>query len=980
MATISQVIRRHRKRVERRKALTAQRNLWSIIAVVGVGLGGVLPLLAMIGTTLFLYVRATQALPDPRAALETGPAAGVTQMYDRSGQTLVYAVRDPLEGGRRLVELAELPTYLTEATLRMEDPDFLQTTRFNPISLFVRMWSHILFEPLPPDPSLTGRLVRNVILPQTERVSNDYRLREIALVAELNRRYAPQELLAWQLNTNDYGNGAYGIEAAAQIYLGKAAVDLTLDEAALLAAIPPAPQYNPFDNETAARGRQQDLLRSLLNAEGITQAQYEQAVAVVTAIRPSTDFLPTLAPEYMLFARRQAEQILDAQGRNGTRLVTRGGLRITTTLDVDLYEQARCALDTQIARLEGTAPAATPCPAAALLPPLQARVTGETPDEGAVAVIDVVTGELRALVGDALTPRYEPGPVLQPFVYLQAFLGGYTPASMVLDIPTRLPGAQEGLIYTPQNPDGRFRGPLNLRDAMGAGLLPPASEIAQEQGMFRIIRLAQQMGINSLEDTEGVMLLNQGGAVSVLDAAYSYSVFASLGKMRGIPVEPVARDFRVRDPVAILRIEAPDGEVLWQYTPVEVGLNEITLPDPGLAYLVTDILADQRTRWGVVGQGTALDLSRPGAVVNGLAGGSGEGGRAGAWTVGYTPQYVVAAHLGRRDGAAIGLDAFGLDGAAPVWRGLMEYVHTRDRLPPTPWERPTNIVTATVCERSGNLPNGSCPARNEIFLNGMQSLLQRDAQWEVVEINSRTNQRATVNTPAELRSQQVFFIPPEEALDWWRANNQPLPPDEFDTVSGPQVLNSAQILAPAQFAQVGGVVEVRGSLDAPLTSSYQLAYGEGRNPAAWIDIGGAQTTVAPSGVLGSWDSTGLDGIYSLLLTVEMVDGTSESAAVQVTVDNAAPTVTLTAGAEGQVFRFPADRVIPLDADARDNLAMRAVEFYADGEYIGAAEQFPFAFNWTIRRAEEVTFTAIAIDQVGNRAETTLTVTVERSSG
>jgi hypothetical protein len=102
--------------------------------------------------------------------------------------------------------------------------------------------------------------------------------------------------------------------------------------------------------------------------------------------------------------------------------------------------------------------------------------------------------------------------------------------------------------------------------------------------------------------------------------------------------------------------------------------------------------------------------------------------------------------------------------------------------------------------------------------------------------------------------------------------------------------------------------------------------------------------------------------------------------VQVTVDNIAPTVTLTAGAEGQVFRFPADRVIPLDADARDNLAMRAVEFYADGEYIGAAEQFPFAFNWTIRRAEEVTFTAIAIDSVGNRGETALTVTVERSSG
>ncbi len=980
MASISQVIRRNRKRAERRRALAAQRSLWSMIAAAVVALGGVLPLLAMLGTSIFLYVRATQAMPVPGAAQEMGTTTGVTELFDRSGQTLIYALRDPLDGARRQVDLADLPPYVPQATLRMEDPDFISAARFNPIGLFVRMWSHILFEPLPPDPSLTGRLVRNVILPQTERVTNNDRLREIVLVAELNRRYAAQELLEWHLNTNDYGNGAYGIEAAAQIYLGKSAADLTLDEAALLAAIPPAPQFNPFDNEFAARGRQQDLLRSLLNAEEITPAQYDQAVAVVTPVRPATDFLPALAPEYMLFARRQAEQILDQQGRNGARLLARGGLRITTALDVDLYEQARCALDTHLARLGGAAPAATPCPAAALMPALQQSVEDEMPDEGAVVVIDVRTGELRALVGDALTPRYQPGVVLQPFVYLQAFLAGYTPASMVLDIPTRLPGAQEGLIYTPQNPDGRFRGPLNLRDAMGSGLLPPASEIAQEQGMFRIIRLVQQMGINSLEDTEQVMLLNQGGAVSVLDVGYAYSVFASLGLMRGIPVEPVARDFRVRDPVAILKIEAPDGTVLWEYTAVDVGLNEITLPEPGLAYLVTDILADQRTRWGVIGQGTALDLSRPGAVVNGLVGGQSEGGRAGSWTVGYTPQYVVATHLGRRDGEAMGLDAFGLDGAAPVWRGLMEYVHTRDGLPPTSWERPINIVTATVCERSGNLPNGACPARNEIFLDGMQSLLQRDAQWEVVEINSRTNQRATVNTPAELRSQQVFFIPPDEALDWWRANNQPLPPDEFDTVSGPQILDSAQILAPAQFAQVGGAVEVRGSLDAPLTASYQLSYGAGRNPAAWIDIGEAQATVAPSGILGTWDTTGLDGIYSLLLTVEMVDGTSESAAVQVTVDNLAPTITLTAGTAGQVFRFPADRVIPLDADARDNLAMRSVEFYADGEYIGAAEQFPFAFNWSIRRAEVVEFSAIAIDSVGNRSETSLTVEVGRSSG
>jgi membrane peptidoglycan carboxypeptidase len=975
MATISQVIRRHRKRAERRQALAAQRQTWTSIAVGLVGVFVVLPLLAMMATSVFLYGRATQDLPTPQSSLTQAGVDSVTTLFDRDGATLLYAVQDPLGGQRREVTLVTLPPYVIDATLQNEDSDYLTSASFNPISVFIRMWSHILFEPLSPDPSITGRLVRNVILPQTERVSNDDRLREIVLVAELNRRYTPQELLQWHLNSNYYGNEAYGIDAAAQIYLGKSAVDLTLDEAALLAAIPTAPQYNPFDNEVAARGRQQDLLRALLNRELITQSQYDTATTTVTAIQPSAGFTPEVAPEYALYARRQAQTILDSLGRDGAQLVARGGLRITTALDLDLYYQADCALRTHLARLNNAPTPAAPCSSAGYLPPLDGILGNAMPDSGAVAVIDARTGELRALVGDALSSRYQPGPTLQPFVYLQAFLGGYTPASMVLDIPSRLPGAQEGLIYTPENPDGIFRGPINLRDAMGAGLVAPAAQIAQEQGMYRVIRLAHQMGINSLEDTAQVLTLTQGGGISVLDAAYSYSVFASLGQMRGIPVEPAGRGYRVRDPVAVLRIETLEGEVLWDYNADQVALNEITVPERGLAYLVNNILADQRTRWGVIGQGTALDLSRPGAVVNGSAGEETD-----AWTVGYTPQYVVGVHVGRSDGSSMSLDPFALDAAAPVWRGIMEYVHTRDGLPATQWERPTNVIDLVVCERSGMLPNDACPPRQEVFLEGMQPLLTRDTQWQIVEINSRTRQRATVNTPAELRSQQVYFIPPDTALDWWRANNQPLPPEEYDSVSRPDILTSAQILAPAQFDLVGGTVDVRGSIDAAAIRSYQLAYGVGRNPSAWTDIGAAQTEVPPNGVLGSWNTTGLDGIYSVLLTVEMGDGTVESQAVQVSVDNVPPTITLTAGAAGQVFRWPGDREIPLEALAVDNLAMRSVEFYADGEFIGTAEAFPFAFNWSVPGVGTTTFTAIAYDQVGNSASTEITIEVLRSGG
>jgi len=978
LSTVSQIVRRHRKRLDRKRAQDARRQTWTVVLVGLFGLFVALPLLAMLGATIYFYTRAVHDLPTPSATFARDSSSGVTELYDRSGSTLLYQVRDPLGDQRTVISLDSLPPYVLAATLQTEDPDFLTVTRFNPLVLFLRMWDHILFETLPPDPSLTGRLVRNVILPQTERVSNDDRLRELILVAEINRRYAPLEILEWHLNTDYYGNEAYGIEAAAQIYLGKSAVELTLDEAALLAAIPTAPQYNPFDNRVAAQGRQQDVLRGLFNNGQITRADYDAAVGTVTAVRPSSGLTPQVAPEYALYARSQAEAILDSLGRDGARLVARGGLRITTALDLDLYQQANCALTAHLRRLSGETSRDAACLADALVPAVSGFSGATPPDSGAIAVVDVRTGELRAMVGDARATTHQPGPTLQPFVYLQAFLGGYNPASMVLDIPTRLPGAQEGLIYTPTNPDDSFRGPMNLRDAMGAGLLPPAAQIAQEQGMFRIIRLAHQMGISSLDDTAQVLLLQQGGDVSVLDVTYAYSVFASLGQMRGVPTEPVGRGFRVRDPVAVVKIEAPDGEILWEYDQGEVATNQITIPERGLAYLIDDILADQGTRWRVIGQGTPLDLSRPGAVVNGVAGDPEHGGQGDAWTVGYTPDYVVGVVMSRGDGQPLTLDPFGLDGAAPVWRGVMEYVHTRDELPALRWERPFNIVEVAVCERSGLLPNGVCPPRTEIFLDGMQTSLRRDTYWQAVDINSRTRQLATVNTPAELRSQQVYFIPPDAALDWWRANNQPLPPEEFDSVSRPEILSTAQILTPAQFDQVGGVVEVRGTIDAPNIQSYQLAYGEGRNPVAWTDIGEVQSVVPPGGLLGEWDTRGLNGIYSLLLTVVMQNGTSESQAVQVSVDNTPPTVELHAGEPGQVFRFPGDRVINLEAIAVDNLAMRSVEFYADGEFIGTAEQYPFGFGWNVTGVGDVTFTAIAYDQVGNSATAELAVEVVRS--
>jgi membrane carboxypeptidase/penicillin-binding protein PbpC len=443
--------------------------------------------------------------------------------------------------------------------------------------------------------------------------------------------------------------------------------------------------------------------------------------------------------------------------------------------------------------------------------------------------------------------------------------------------------------------------------------------------------------------------------------------------MHGVPIQPISGGYRGRDPVAVLRIADADGNVLWEYDEDTIATSSTNILAPGLGYLVNDILADGRARWRVLGQNNPLDLTRPAAVVNGIT-----GDRADNWTVGYTPHLAVGVWLGREDEAGMTLDGFGMAGAAPVWRAVMEYAHTRDGLPPVDWQRPPDVVEAVVCERSGLMPNGACPVRNEIFLDGTQPR-QPDTTWQTFQMNSATGQLATANTPAELRSERVFFIPPAEAADWWQANNLPLPPVEYDTVSRPELFGSATILQPQAFAYVSGVVEVRGSLDADNLQYYQLAYGQGLNPVAWTDVGEPQTTFTTGNPLGQWNTTGLDGLYNLRLTVVLNDNTVETQVVQVTVDNAPPRLTLSAGEAGQIYRWPADDTVTLTADATDNLALDRVEFYHNGAFLGTDTEWPYGFEWQIPGVGAQTFSATVFDAVGNAASADVSVEVVRGS-
>lgn len=980
MPSITRLIIKRRQRRARHKQQAAAQLFWGVVGGLALIGGVIVPLVIVVGSVVVTVLDAQAALPEPQDTLTTQAGQGFTQIYDASGRELLFALRDPLGDSRPWLALDALPAAVPAAALAWEDPEFLTRPGTDLLGLSEDLWTNWLSStPGDPVPTLTGRLVRSVILGQRPgaRITHDDRALEYALVAEIESRYSREEILEWYLNTAFYGNEAYGIEAAAQVYLGKSALDLSVDEAALLTAITTAPALNPVDDETAARGRQGEVLRRLLAEGVITQAAFQSLVNVNTPIQADAGQTPDLARDFAIFAREQAEQILDGLGYDGPGLVARGQLRIITTLDLDLYQQVECVTQVQFARLRGAPDPAVDCPAAAFLPEAPESPLIVPPDQAAVVVIDPQTGELLTMNGATTEALYQPGPTLYPFVYLHGFRSSdpnYTPASMLLDIPTLLPGAAEGLIYVPSNPDGRYYGPVSLRDAMGGSLITPATRVANSLNLNDVLReTARPLGVRSLSSTfYSLELLGRGGTVSALEISRAYEVFAGLGRISGLPNPD---DSLLRQPIAVRRIEDADGNVLWRYDEAEQAANRVPVLDTPLAYMVNHILADPTTRWPTLSRDNVLETERPTAVVNGIT-----TDRIDNWAVGYTPQRLVTVHVGRADRGVTSLDGYAEPGAAAVWRALIDYTHARDALPAQDWPRPDSMVEVEVCEISGMSPTDACPTRPEIFL--LPSYIPPlDTYYEMIEINTQTRQRASINTPRELRVSQAFFMPPDEALDWWRANNLPLPPDDYDTLSRPDMLSSTVILQPTNYAVVGGVVDIRGDVDEENLDYWQLIYGQGANPTAWLELSEPQTAFTPGTSLAQWDTVGLEpGTYVLQLLVVRDDGTPDSGFVQVTVDNIPPSIVLSAGEGEGPIRWPEQSTVEIVADVRDNNRVLRVDFYRNGQYVATDSDFPFSYPHSITRTGTETFTAVVYDAVENSSEASIQVEIVRSNG
>jgi penicillin-binding protein 1C len=715
------------------------------------------------------------SVPAPEQ-LRARAALGSTRVLDRNGR-LLAELADPLGARRSPAQLAEIPLVLRQATIAIEDQTFYANPGVEPRGILRAAWSNLRAgQVVAGGSTITQQLARGFLMPPeaAHQQTLERKLREATLALKLTTTLPKDEILALYLNQTYYGGMSYGVEAAARHYFGKPAAALGLAEAALLAGLPQAPsRYNPRTNPQAALARRAAVLQAMVRTGAITPAE-----AATTAAEPLqlAGGAPAMhAPHFVLY-------VLDELAAEwGPETVARGGLTITTTLDLGLQQAAETALRRQLALLNRPR---------AGQPAHHAR-------NGAVVVLEPQTGAILAMVGspdfadaasqgqvNAALALRQPGSAIKPLTYAAALERGWTPATTILDVPTSFP-TREGRPYTPQNYDRTFHGPLSLREALATSSNVAAVRTLDAIGLPALLDMAARLGITTLgQNTSrfGPALTLGGGEVTLLELTGAYAAFANGG-------------WRVT-PYAILGLSG-------KATQAEPA---VAVLDPRVAFLLADILGDPYARMRAFPHGT-LDIGRPAAAKTGTTTDWRDN-----WTIGFTPDRAVGVWVGNADGRPME-QVSGLSGAGPVWRQVMLAAH-RD-LPPRAFLRPPGIVELPICAEGGLLPSPVCPAtRLERFVAG-SAPARPDDTHVVLHVDQALGCRAPDGYPVERTLARTFRLLPPEAELWALDARLPRPPRtlcrppgraDAQTTSAMAVSHPAHATAPTLLAPAAGAV------------------------------------------------------------------------------------------------------------------------------------------------------------------------------
>ncbi|HEX7395202.1 MAG TPA: transglycosylase domain-containing protein [Anaerolineaceae bacterium] len=941
------LIRRNRRLAQRECSLpsNARRTFVIAAALLGLALAGGALLFTLAYASLTTGLPSTAILP---ALLDTknGLLLQPTQLYDRTGQALLYSLDLRPAVLRRFLPLDPYNTdglsqVLAQTVVATLDPSFWQNPGFDPGSLGS-----------PAPATIAERLVDQQLLDDEPASLRRY-LRRQLLAGQLIATFSRQQVLEWFLNSAYFGHLAYGADSAARLYLDKPASQLDLAESALLAGVLSSPALNPLDSPIAAFEQQRVVLDRLLEEGQISKDEYTLAAQEAISLRPA-------APGPDLPGRAFISLVLDDLNRRfGRSRVEQGGLKVITSLDLHLQGQLTCTLRTQLARLEGkTSIPIVPaggetCEAAALLPALPENQAPLPPGLNASAVLlDPASGQILAFLGDtsagvenSQVTLHQPGTLLTPFVAVAAFARGMSPASLVWDVPAS-PTAVS------LNIDGKFRGPLRLRSALANDILAPLNQVLLQIGAGSVWHLAEPLGLHGLSiSTNPGGVLQSGGQASLVELAQAYSVFASQGSLAGYSTAPGAPIL----PVVVLSVTDLQGRRLFEQGPPETR----SVLSPQLAYLVHNVLSDEPARWPSLGYPNSLEIGRPAGAKVGLA----DSGRQ-VWAAGYTRQLTAVTWIGLPPEAILPDVKLDVKAAAGLWHALVQYT-TRNQ-PSTDWDQPPGISTLDVCDPSGLLPTFTCPTLvREVFLNGNEPT-GPDNLYTSVEINRETGLLATVFTPPELVEERVYMDLPPEAQAWGRLAGLPVPPADYDRIQPPIPQPDVQISQPALFAFVRGKITLTGTASGSGFASYRLQAGAGLNPTQWIEIGAGETPLR-GGRLGEWDTQGQNGLFAVRLQVVRQNQQVETAVIQVSVDNTPPVVQISSPQPGERIPGVASSIV-FQVDTSDNVGIQKVEYRLDGALVGSSDQPPYSLAMPALLPGEHTLVVTVYDLAGNATE------------
>ncbi len=663
----------------------------------------IITLVGGISLLIFIYFFIFYKLPSPQSLKDYKATPLSTHILDRNGK-LLYQLYQKQK--RTPIKLKDLPPYVAQVTIATEDKNFYQHQGISVVGGMVRaIKDTLLKQQLQGGSTITQQLVKSALLTSQRTVQR--KIREIILALWTEKIFSKNQILELYLNQIPYGGAIYGIEEASQRFFGKPAKKLILEEAAFIAGLPQAPsQYSPYNNPDLALKRRNEVLKAMFEQRYIDKKAYEKVIKTKIVVKPFEEKIK--APHFVFYIKNLLEQ------KYTTKEIEEGGLKITTTLDLDIQEEAEKILKEELEKVKDL-----------------------YVSNGAVLVTRPPTGEILVMLGsvdyfatdsgtfNVTTSERQPGSSIKPINYaigLERKL--VTAATVFIDSPTCFTGGGQPKGYCPVNYDGKFHGPQALRFSLGNSYNIPAVKMLAINGVKDFVASASAFGITTFKDPKnyGLSLTLGGGEVKMTEMATAFSSFANRGVVKNLN--------------SILKIEDKFGKTLYKsespnfISDIKKPLNypsflSISGKKPiseETAFIISHILLDNNARSAAFGESSLLIV--PGRAVSVKTGTTDD--KRDNWTIGYTPNFMTTVWVGNNDNSPMNpYLSSGVTGAAPIWNRVMR---TLLKNQPDLWPiRPENVIGKQVCWDSGDLAvkgddgKENCPSRFEYFISGTES-------------------------------------------------------------------------------------------------------------------------------------------------------------------------------------------------------------------------------------------------------------------